>query len=82
MCGGDPQARWETFNSASHRYPIEDHYVHYDSTSWEHIFTLGFQQPGIDYAKTFTPVARLDIVRIDLVVAAENKWLVYQMDVK
>lgn len=39
------------------------------------------QQFGIDYGETFTPVARLDIVRDVLAVTTQNKWPVYQMDV-
>ena len=40
------------------------------------------QQPGIDYGETFAPVSRLDTVRFVLVIAAQNKWPIYQMDVK
>ena len=40
------------------------------------------QQPGIDYGETFAPVARLDTVRFVLAIAAQNKWPIYQMDVK
>jgi hypothetical protein len=40
------------------------------------------QQPGIDYGETFAPVARLDTVRTILATAAQNKWKVFQLDVK
>ena len=40
------------------------------------------QQHGIDYGETFAPVARLDTVRFVLAIAAQNKWPIYQMDVK
>jgi hypothetical protein len=40
------------------------------------------QQLSIDYGETFSPIARLDTVRVVLTVAAENKWSVYQMDIK
>lgn len=40
------------------------------------------QQHGIDYGETYAPVAKLDTVRAVLAVAAENRWPVYQMDVK
>ena len=40
------------------------------------------QQPIIDFNETFAPVARMDTVRIVLAIIAQNKWLVYQMDVK
>ena len=31
------------------------------------------QQPGIDFGETFSPLARLDIVRVVLITAAHNK---------
>ena len=40
------------------------------------------QQPGIDYNDTFSPVARLDTVRIVLAIAGHHEWKFYQMDVK
>jgi hypothetical protein len=40
------------------------------------------QQPGIDYGETFSPVARLDTIRTILATATQNKWKVYQLDVK
>ncbi|KAH9323988.1 hypothetical protein KI387_043929 [Taxus chinensis] len=40
------------------------------------------QQYGVDYNKTFAPVARLDMVRMVLAIAAQNKWPIYEMDVK
>jgi hypothetical protein len=40
------------------------------------------QQPGIDYGETFSLVARLDTVRTILAIEAQQKWKVYQMDVK
>eukprot|EP00253_Pinus_taeda_P011549 PITA_11549 len=40
------------------------------------------QQYGRDYEETFTSVARMEIVRAVLSIAAQNKWKVYQMDVK
>jgi hypothetical protein len=33
------------------------------------------QQPGIDYNETFSPVARIDTVRMVLTIAAQNKWV-------
>ena len=39
------------------------------------------QQPEIDYNDTFAPVARLDTVRMVLVIATHNKLYVHQMDV-
>ena len=40
------------------------------------------QQPSIDYGETFSPIARLDIVRFVLDIVAQNKFPIYQMDVK
>ncbi|GJX31121.1 retrovirus-related pol polyprotein from transposon TNT 1-94 [Tanacetum coccineum] len=37
---------------------------------------------GIDFEKSFTPVARLDAIRIFLAFAAHMNMIVYQMDVK
>ena len=36
----------------------------------------------IDYEETFAPVARMETVREVLSIAAQNKWKVYQMDMK
>ena len=36
------------------------------------------QQPAIDYFETFSPVIRMETVRIILALAAHNKWMVYQ----
>src|SRR4051812_10692181 len=40
------------------------------------------QWPGIDFDEVFAPVARLDSVRLLLVVAAQFKWQVHYMDMK
>eukprot|EP00253_Pinus_taeda_P023781 PITA_23781 len=40
------------------------------------------QQYGRDYEETFAPVARMEIVRAVISIATQNKWKVYQMDVK
>lgn len=37
---------------------------------------------GVDYSDTFAPVARLDTIRLILVVVAQKNWRVYQLDVK
>jgi len=41
-----------------------------------------FQEEGIDYEETFSPVARLESVRIFLAYAAHKNFDVYQMDAK
>ena len=40
------------------------------------------QQEGIDYTKTFAPVARLEAIRILISFAAFMNFKLYQMDVK
>ena len=40
------------------------------------------QHPIIDLNETFTLVTRMDTIRIVLAIVAQNKWPVYQMDVK
>ena len=49
----------------------------------ERIATRGFtQHPGIDFNETFAPVACMDTIRTIFAIVAQNKWHVYQMDVK
>ena len=40
------------------------------------------QVQGLDYNETFSPVARMDSIRLVLVVAASKRWEVHHMDVK
>nr|GEY21203.1 retrovirus-related Pol polyprotein from transposon TNT 1-94 [Tanacetum cinerariifolium] len=40
------------------------------------------QEEGIDFVESFTPVARLEAIRIFLAYAAHKNMVVYQMDVK
>ena len=37
---------------------------------------------GIDYTKTFAPVAKMNSIRLTLATAAAQGWVVHQMDVK
>ena len=47
------------------------------------IVVKGYAQVfGVDYLETFSLVARLDTIRLLLVVAAQKNWRVYQLDVK
>lgn len=40
------------------------------------------QKAGIDYDELFAPVARLETIRLLISIAAQNRWKLYQMDVK
>ena len=40
------------------------------------------QQEGIDFEETFSPVARLEAIRMFLALSSFQKFKVYQMDVK
>jgi hypothetical protein len=40
------------------------------------------QRHGIDYDEVFTPVARLDSVRLLIALAVHEGWEVHHMDVK
>ncbi|KAL1223769.1 Retrovirus-related Pol polyprotein from transposon RE2 [Cardamine amara subsp. amara] len=40
------------------------------------------QEYGVDYLETFAPVSRHDTIRTILTVAAQERWKLYQMDVK
>ncbi|CAN6695276.1 unnamed protein product [Malus baccata var. baccata] len=47
------------------------------------LVTRGFTQTyGVDYKKTFAPVAKMNNVRVLLSVSINNAWLLFQMDVK
>ena len=40
------------------------------------------QKPGIYFYETFSPVVRLESIRTVIVVAAQKKWKIFQLDVK
>ena len=40
------------------------------------------QVHGIDYNETFTPVAKMDSIKLSLAIAASKQWEVHHMDVK
>lgn len=40
------------------------------------------QKHGVDYDEVFAPVARMETIRLIISLAAQEKWKIYQMDVK
>ena len=40
------------------------------------------QKAGIDYDEVFAPVARMETIRLLISIAAQEGWLIHQMDVK
>ena len=40
------------------------------------------QKYGVDYTEVFAPVARMDIVRMIIALAAQKNWMIFQLDVK
>jgi hypothetical protein len=40
------------------------------------------QRQGVDFEEVFAPVARIEIVRVLLALAAQSGWEVHHMDVK
>ena len=47
------------------------------------LYPRGTQKPmGIDYSETFSPVAKIDTIRVLFSIAANLGWPLYQFDVK
>jgi hypothetical protein len=47
------------------------------------LVTKGYvQKQGVDFDEVFTPVARMEYVRLVFVVAAHHGWPAHQMDMK
>ena len=40
------------------------------------------QKYGVDHTEVFAPVARMDIVRMIIALAAQKNWMIFQLDVK
>jgi hypothetical protein len=48
-----------------------------------HLVAQGFNQvEGLDFGKTFAPIAQLEAIRILLAFAASNGFKLYQMNMK
>nr|GEZ82186.1 Gag-Pol polyprotein [Tanacetum cinerariifolium] len=53
------------------------------SSQYSRLLVRGYhQEEGIDFEESFTPVARMEAIRIFLAYAAHNSFTVFQMDVK
>ncbi|KAL8102434.1 hypothetical protein AgCh_027063 [Apium graveolens] len=47
-----------------------------------HFVVKGYKQKaGVDYQEVFSPIARLETIRLVIALAAQNNWIVHQMDV-
>ncbi|KAL4283880.1 hypothetical protein GQ457_16G026560 [Hibiscus cannabinus] len=82
---------WELTNLPKGHKPIGVKWVYKTKTNKEgqvekykaRLVAKGYKQrQGIDYDEVFAPVARIDTIRLLTAVAAQNKWEIYQMDVK
>ena len=63
-----------------HYYPVTTHILKKPKAR---LVVKGFaQQPRIDYGEKKFLVARSDTIKVVLVIASQQKWLVYQMKVK
>ncbi|KAL6327560.1 hypothetical protein AAG906_021850 [Vitis piasezkii] len=40
------------------------------------------QQPDVDFHETFAPIARLDVIKTIIAMAAQKGWLLYQLDIE
>jgi len=40
------------------------------------------QREGIDYGEVFAPVARLETIRLMILLVTQHRWKIYQLDVK
>lgn len=79
---------WELVDHSKDRVGVKWIYktkLNSDGSIQKHKASLvakGYSQlPGIDYNKTFAPVARLDTIRALIDLAAQKKWKIYQLDV-
>jgi hypothetical protein len=82
---------WELMDITKHKKPIGVKWIYgtklnADGTINQHkarLVVKGYAQIfGVDFLKTFTPAARLDMIRMLLAVAAQKGWKIFQLDVK
>ena len=58
---------------------VDGSYINYKDS----LVSKGFSQvQGVDYTKTFSPVSKMDSIRLDLAIATSKRWEVHHMDVK
>ncbi|PHT35803.1 hypothetical protein CQW23_23503 [Capsicum baccatum] len=82
---------WELTSMPEGHNPIGVKWVYKTKTNKEgkvdkykaRLVAKGYKQKyGVDYDEVFAPVARIDTVRLLTALAAQNRWKIYQMDVK
>ncbi|KAK4258396.1 hypothetical protein QN277_007851 [Acacia crassicarpa] len=82
---------WELTTMPKEQKPIGVKWVYKTKTNKEgkvekykaRLVAKGYKQKyGIDYEEVFAPVARIDTIRLLTAISAQNKWKIYQMDVK
>ncbi|PHT36714.1 hypothetical protein CQW23_24414 [Capsicum baccatum] len=82
---------WELTSMPEGHNPIGVKWVYKTKTNKEgkvdkykaRLVAKGYKKKyGVDYDEVFAPVARIDTVRLLTALAAQNRWKIYQMDVK
>ncbi|OMO72757.1 hypothetical protein CCACVL1_17615 [Corchorus capsularis] len=82
---------WQLVNNLENKKPIGVKWVYKTKLNSDGsinklkttLVVKGYAQHfAVDFNETFAPVARLDTIRLLLALAAQNKWKVYQLDVK
>ncbi|KAJ9689557.1 hypothetical protein PVL29_014974 [Vitis rotundifolia] len=47
------------------------------------LVAIGYAQTyGVDYSNTFSPVAKLNLVRLFISITASQQWMIHQLDIK
>ena len=81
---------WELVSLPSERKNFQCKWVHQtkvyaDGSNYKYksrLVAKGFSQvQGVEYTKTFAPVAKMDSIRLVLSISASKHWEVHHMDV-